>query len=65
MKDVDGKQASSDNPHSAGPQDDYARMSQMILGYTVSQIIHTVALYSLPDHLAHGPATPADRSGCV
>jgi hypothetical protein len=60
MKNVKSKQASLDTRHSSGPQDDYARMSQMIHGYTVSQIIHTVALYSIPEHLAQGPATPAE-----
>lgn len=60
MKDIQSKQPSSDTRHIFGTQNDYAQMFQMIHGYTVSQIVHTVALYSLPEHLAQGPATPAE-----
>jgi hypothetical protein len=35
-------------------------MFQMIFGATISQIVHTAALYSLPEHLAQGRATPAE-----
>ena len=49
MKNIESKQPSSDTRHIFGTQNDYAQMFQMILGFTVSQIVHTVALYSLPN----------------
>ena len=60
MKNFESKQPSSDTRHIFGTQNDYAQMFQMIFGFTVSQIVHTAALYSLPEHLAQGPATPAE-----
>ena len=36
------------------------QMFQMIFGFNVSQVVHTAALYSLAEHLAQGPATPAE-----
>jgi hypothetical protein len=60
MKNLESKQPSSDTGHIFGIQNDYAKMFQMILGFNVSQIVHTAALYSLAEHLAQGPATPAE-----
>ncbi|MGZ3434601.1 MAG: hypothetical protein ACXVA7_22840 [Isosphaeraceae bacterium] len=36
-------------------------MFQMIFGFTVSQIVRIVALYSLAEHLARGPASAGTR----
>jgi hypothetical protein len=36
------------------------RMMQMILGYSVTQIVHAVAQFSIADELAKGPATAAE-----
>src|SRR5258707_5940907 len=60
MKHIKSKQPSSDSGHVFGTQDDYAHMHQMIWGFNVSQIVHTAALYSLPEHLAQRRATPAE-----
>jgi hypothetical protein len=60
MKNIESKQPSSDTRPIFGTQNDYAQMFQMILGFNVSQIVHTAALYSLAEHLAQGPATPAE-----
>jgi hypothetical protein len=60
MKNIQGKQPSSDTRDIFGTQNDYAQMFQMICGFNVSQIVHTAALYSLAEHLAQGPATPAE-----
>ena len=35
------------------------RMTQMINGYWITQIVHAAAVFSLADHLADGPATSA------
>jgi hypothetical protein len=35
------------------------RMTQMISGYWITQIVHAAAVFSLADHLADGPATSA------
>ena len=60
MKNVESKQPASDTGHYFGTQNDYAQMFQMIFGANISQIVHTAALYSLPEHLAQGRATPAE-----
>jgi hypothetical protein len=52
MKNIESKQPSSDTGHIFGIQNDYTKMFQMILGFNVSQIVHTAALYSLAEHLA-------------
>ena len=60
MKHVERKHPASNTGHSFGTQHEYAQMFQMIFGATISQIVHTAALYSLPEHLAEGRATPAE-----
>lgn len=42
-----------------GVENDHAEMFKMIFGFNVSQIVRAAALYSLPEHLAKGPATSA------
>jgi hypothetical protein len=66
MKQIESKQSSSDSRDGFGTQDDYARMYQLIWGFNVYQIVHTAPLYSLPEHLAQGRATPAETNGkCI
>ena len=60
MPHVERTHPASDTGHSFGTQHEYAQMFQMIFGATISQIVHTAALSSLPEHLAQGRATPAE-----
>jgi predicted sugar kinase len=60
MKNIENEQLSRDTRHSWGTPNDHAQMSQMIWGFTVSQIVHAAALYSLPEHLGLGWATAAE-----
>ena len=60
MKTIERKQSSSEMRDMFGTQNDHAQMFQMIWGFTISQIVHAVALYSLPEHLGEGRATPAE-----
>ena len=60
MKKIEKKQSCSEMRHIFGTQHDYAQMFQMIWGFTISQIVHAAALYSLPEHLGQGRATPAE-----
>jgi hypothetical protein len=59
MPHVESTHPASETGHYFGTQHEYAQMFQMIFGATISQIVHTAALYSLPEHLAQGRATPA------
>ena len=38
-------------------QNDAERMMEMITGYWVTQVVHALAMFSIADHLAKGPAT--------
>ncbi|GAB2917563.1 methyltransferase [Paraburkholderia jirisanensis] len=38
-----------------GTPDDYARMTQMIVGYRLTQIASVASAYNLPEHLGNGP----------
>jgi hypothetical protein len=38
--------------HLFGTDNDYAQMFQMIIGFGISQVVHTAALYSLAEHLS-------------
>lgn len=60
MKNVQTEQPTSGTRPIFGGQNDHAQMYQMIWGFNVSQIVHTAALYSLPEHLDQGPKTPAE-----
>lgn len=60
MANIESKQAFSATREILGIGNDDAEMSKMIFGFNVSQIIRTAVLYSLPEHLAQGPATPAE-----
>jgi hypothetical protein len=60
MKKLDNNQFTSEMHHVVGGQNDYAQMFQMIWGFTISKIVHAAALYSLPEHLGQGRATPAE-----
>lgn len=50
----------SDTRNIFGTQNDHAQMFQMIVGYTVSQAVHSAAVFSLAEHLAEGPKTAVE-----
>jgi hypothetical protein len=39
---------------------DFDRMTQMITGYWITQVVHAATVFSFADHLAKGPATAED-----
>jgi len=57
MANIDSAQVTSDTRELFGVGNDHADMLRLILGFNVSQIVRAAALYSLPEHLAQGPAT--------
>jgi O-methyltransferase domain/Dimerisation domain len=57
MANIESTQVSSDTRELFGLGNDHAEMSRLIFGCTVSQVIRAAVLYSLPEHLAQGPAT--------
>jgi O-methyltransferase/methyltransferase family protein len=57
MENIESTQVTSDTRELFGVGNDHAEMFRLIFGFNVSQIIRAAALYSLPEHLAQGPAT--------
>lgn len=53
-------QISSNTRELFGQENNYAQMFNMIFGFNISQLVRTAALYSMPEHLAHGPTTAAE-----
>jgi len=60
MNKVDGMKANLAARHLYGDREDYGKMHEMISAFSISQIVHTAAVYSLAEHLADGLATPAE-----
>ncbi|MET1025668.1 MAG: methyltransferase [Dongiaceae bacterium] len=60
MDDASRMQAPSQARHLYGGQEDYGKMHEMISAFSISQIVHAAAVYSLAEHLADGLATPAE-----
>jgi len=50
----------SDTSNIFGAHNDYAQMFQMIVGFGISQIVHSAAIFSLAEHLAQGPKTAVE-----
>jgi PII-like signaling protein len=50
----------SDTSNIFGAQNNYAQMFQMIVGFGISQIVHSAAIFSLAEHLAQGPKTAVE-----
>ena len=67
MKNIQGKQPSSDTRHIFGTQNDYAQMFQMIAGFNVSQIVpgglrSVMAIFMASDSLPGGPGGHVERA---
>ena len=55
-----GNESLSDTYNIFGSKNDYAHMLEMIVGFHVSQIVHSAAMFSLAEHLARGPKTAVE-----
>lgn len=55
-----GNESLSDTCNIFGSKNDYGHMLKLIVGFHVSQIVHSAAMFSLAEHLAQGPKTAVE-----